>query len=250
MARKKKIEFKLNPEWMLKEPVDFEYNKYTLLNYLQKCGKNFDEFRIYPDFVELSLHIANNQSLSKENVLLLTDKKFDSFDDEILLKELYPKIPRKLKEEERLELEKTLRYSNVKLIDTFNIAKSVWTIAFDNIQINVKKNRDNIFSIKGFFYIMDENDNSIKIWGYQIKKTKKDSSNKKLFLEKLYDGELIDENISNYFNSEITVEQREKNKKLPIFEVKQLQTFPLEETVLPIIKRKILNFIYQSKLKV
>ena len=31
MGRKKKLEFKLNPEWMLKEPLDFEYNKYTLL---------------------------------------------------------------------------------------------------------------------------------------------------------------------------------------------------------------------------
>ena len=29
MARKKKMSFKLNPEWMLKEPLDFEYNKYN-----------------------------------------------------------------------------------------------------------------------------------------------------------------------------------------------------------------------------
>jgi hypothetical protein len=45
MARKKKISFKLNPEWMFKEPLDFEYNKYTLLDYLQKCEKNFDNLR-------------------------------------------------------------------------------------------------------------------------------------------------------------------------------------------------------------
>mgnify|MGYP003353472922 CR=1 FL=1 len=77
MARRKKIAFKLNPEWMLKEPVDFEYNKYTLLDYIQKCEKNLDNFEIYPDFVELSLHLANIQSLNKENTLLLTDKKFE-----------------------------------------------------------------------------------------------------------------------------------------------------------------------------
>ncbi len=34
---------------------------YTLLDYLQKCEKNFDSFQIYPDFVELSLHLANIQ---------------------------------------------------------------------------------------------------------------------------------------------------------------------------------------------
>ena len=31
MGRKKKISFQLDPEWIYKEPLDFEYNKYTLL---------------------------------------------------------------------------------------------------------------------------------------------------------------------------------------------------------------------------
>jgi hypothetical protein len=91
MARRKKISFKLNPEWMVKEPMDFEYNKYTLLDYLQKCDESFDKFELYPNFVELSLHLANIQSVSKEKTLLLTNKKFQSCDDEILVKELIPK---------------------------------------------------------------------------------------------------------------------------------------------------------------
>ena len=70
MGRNKKASFKLSPEWMLKEPIDFEYNKYTLLDYLQKCEKRFNNLEIYPDFVELSLHLANIQSLVKENTLL------------------------------------------------------------------------------------------------------------------------------------------------------------------------------------
>jgi hypothetical protein len=96
MGRKKKTSFKLSPEWMLKEPIDFEYNKYTLLDYLQKCEKRFNNLEIYPDFVELSLHLANIQSLVKENTLLLTNKKFESCDDEILVKELVAKKPREL----------------------------------------------------------------------------------------------------------------------------------------------------------
>jgi hypothetical protein len=69
MARQKKQSFKLDPEWMLKKPVDFEFNKYTLLDYLQKCENRFNNLEIYPDFVELSLHLANIQSLVKENKL-------------------------------------------------------------------------------------------------------------------------------------------------------------------------------------
>jgi hypothetical protein len=108
MSRKKKIAFKLNPEWMFKEPLDFEYNKYTLLDYIQKCEKGFDKMEVYPDFVEISLHLANLQSIVKENTLLLTNKKFESCDDEILVKELIPKKPRELTEEEEKELNETI----------------------------------------------------------------------------------------------------------------------------------------------
>ena len=55
MSRKKKIAFKLNPEWMFKEPLDFEYNKYTLLDYIQKCEKGFDKMEIYT-LILLSYH--------------------------------------------------------------------------------------------------------------------------------------------------------------------------------------------------
>ena len=139
MPRKKKISFQLDPEWMFKEPLDFEYNKYTLLDYIQKCEQRFEKLQIYPDFVELSLHLANLQSLSKEKTLLLTDKKFSSCDDEILLGELYPKKPRELSEGEFEELEKTISFSGVKLFDAFNIGKSIWNLAFDNITVHVKK---------------------------------------------------------------------------------------------------------------
>jgi hypothetical protein len=154
MARKKKMSFKLNPEWMLKEPLDFEYNKYTLLDYIQKCEKNLDNFEIYPDFVELSLHLANMQSLKKENTLLLTDKKFDSCDDEIMVKDLYPKKPRELSNDEKDEFKKTLEYSNDKLFDTFNLAKSIWDVAFNSVEISIKKNKGALAQVWVMFFII------------------------------------------------------------------------------------------------
>jgi hypothetical protein len=154
MGRKKKISFKLNPEWMFKEPLDFEYNKYTLLDYLQKCDQSFDKFELYPDFVELSLHLANIQSISKENTLLLTNKKFESPDDEILVKELTPKKPRKLTETEENELDKTLRFSGPKLFDAFNIAKSIWNIAFESIDLYLRKNKNNLVSGSGYIFFI------------------------------------------------------------------------------------------------
>ena len=102
-------------------------------------NKSLNNFEIYPDFVEISLHLANVQSLNKENTLLLTNKKFESCDDEIMLRDLFPKKPRDLSDDEKIELNKTLQYSNGKLFETFNFAKSMWNIAFDNIDIFTEK---------------------------------------------------------------------------------------------------------------
>ena len=163
MPRKKKIPFKLDPEWMLKEPIDFEYNKYTLLDYIQKCEKRFDNLEIYPDFVELSLHLANLQSLVKENLLLMTKKKFESCDDEILLKELLPKKPRELTMEEEKELDKTIKFSGTKLFDAFNIGKSIWNLAFDNIHLNIKKNKENISTGRGYVYFFKRENQTLYV---------------------------------------------------------------------------------------
>lgn len=245
MARKKKITFKLDPEWMLKEPVDFEFNKYTLLDYIQKCEERFEKLQIYPDFVELSLHLANLQSLSKEKTLLLTDKKFSSCDDEILLKELYPKKPRELSEVESEELDKTISFSGVKLFDAFNIGKSIWNLAFDNINIQIKKNRDNLHLGKGFCYYFNSVENKVFVWEYEIKKGRKKDIGHRTNISLIYENELKNSTIGQVIQTFSTWVEKLNVEELPIFEVKSKISFPMEQTFVPIVKRKILSFIFQ-----
>jgi len=245
MARQKKQSFKLDPEWMLKKPVDFEFNKYTLLDYLQKCENRFNNLEIYPDFVELSLHLANIQSLVKENKLLLTNKVFESCDDEILLKELVPKKPRLLSDDESDELDKTIRYSGNKLFDAFNVAKSIWNLAYDNIEVSLKKNKHRLSERRGFAYHYKKTDNLITIWEFEIKSPDNEPLNNKIYLRHLYQSEpnettlvSIIENYSSWSEDPIT-------KELPIFDVRCSQDFPMEPTFIPIMKRKIMAYIFQ-----
>ena len=245
MGRKKKISFKLNPEWMLKEPLDFEYNKYTLLDYLQKCEKRFDNFEIYPDFVELSLHLANLQSLVKENTLLLTNKKFESCDDEILLKELYPKKPRELTEEEESELDKTIKFSGNKLFDTFNIAKSIWNLAYDTVQISLKKNKQNINSKFGYIFYYDKENKKVFVWEYEMKKPNINDINNKTYLNLIYEDNPDELKLNYIIETFSKWNQIENYTEFPIFEMKCFQKFPMEQTLIPIMKRKILAYIFQ-----
>lgn len=247
MGRKKKITFKLNPEWILTEPVDFEFNKYTLLDYLQKCERGFNNLEIYPDFVELSLHYANIQSLSKEKTLLLTDKKFQSCDDEILVKELIVKKPRELSDEEEIELNKTLEFSAPRLFDSFNLAKSIWNMAYDSLEISLKKNKEMINLGKGFVFFYRKVEDLIYVWEFEIKKNKSDKSSK-TFIKEIYKGPPSDLTLSFIIENHSTWKSIEGGKNLhyyPIFEARCSHNFPLEQTLLPILKRKITAYIFQ-----
>lgn len=245
MGRKKKISFKLNPEWMFKEPLDFEYNKYTLLDYLQKCDQSFDKFELYPNFVELSLHLANIQSIAKENTLLLTNKKFESPDDEILIKELSPKKPRQLTEKEEYELDKTLKFSGPKLFDAFNVAKSIWNIAFESIELFLRKNKNNLTSELGYIFFYRKSEEKLYVWEYEIKSDKKDKSMNKGYLNLISQGGVDEKTLTEIIESKSKWNQTEFYKTLPVFEVKCSQNFPFEETTVPIIKRKVMSYIYQ-----
>ena len=245
MPRKNKMKFKLDPEWMLKEPVDFEFNKYTLLDYVQKCEKKFDNLEIYPDFVEVSLHLANLQSLVKENTILLTKKKFESCDDEILLKELYPKKPRNLTLNETQELERTIKFSGAKLFDTFNLGKSIWNLAFDNIHLSIKKNKENLVTGRGYCYFLKKPENIIYVWQYEIRREKNDEVNNKTYLDKIFEGTKSGLSINNIIHTFSTWNQMEGYDELPIFEIKTTQDFPMEATFVPIMKRKIMTYVFQ-----
>ena len=245
MGRKKKMEFKLNPEWMLKEPLDFEYNKYALLGYLQKCEQSLNNFEIYPDFVEISLHLANVQSLNKENTLLLTNKKFESCDDEILVKELIPKKPRELTEEEEKELNETIMFSGSRLFDAFNMAKAIWNIAYDSIDVQLKKNKKGLVSGSGYVFFYQKETETLFVWEYQIRKPKTDKQNNKTYLNLIYNGPVDELTMTSVLDTFSTWNSTEFYKELPIFELKCSQKFPMEETMIPIMKRKIMAYVFQ-----
>lgn len=246
MGRKKKIPFKLNPEWLLKEPIDFEYNKYTLLGYLQKCEERFNNFEIYPDFIELSLHVANIQTIFKENKFFLTNKKFDSCDDEILLGDLLPKNIRALTSDEKIELSQTLRFSMDRLLDAFNFGKSIWGLAFENINIFVRRNIENISNGQGYSFFYKKDTNEILFWEFYMKKNKNYNYQKKIIFKEIYRGNSTEYRLSEIIENFSSFNKTKFYKNIPIFEIKSSQLFPIEQTLVPIMKRKIQTYINQS----
>jgi hypothetical protein len=215
------------------------------LDYLQKCEKGFDKMEVYPDFVELSLHLANLQSIVKENTLLLTNKKFESCDDEILVKELIAKKPRELSKEEENELSETIKFSGSKLFDAFNMAKAIWNIAYDSVDVQIKKNKAGLVSGSGYIFYYQKDTESLFVWEYQIKKPKTDNQNNKTYINLIYNGPVDELTMTNIIDTFSTWNTTDFYHNLPIFEMKCSQKLPMEQTIIPIMKRKVMAYVFQ-----
>jgi hypothetical protein len=153
MKRKKKIEFLMNTDWMFEKPIDKEHKEYKLLSYFQKMGEKLDNLELYPSFIELSLHLANVQTLIKDRKIVYTNKRFLSVDDELLVKDLKIKDIPEMDDSEVEEFIKILTYTAPKMLEYFNIAKSVWTIVFDSVDIKPKRNKICLSKSRKFFRI-------------------------------------------------------------------------------------------------
>jgi hypothetical protein len=176
---------------------------------------------------------------------LLTNKKFESPDDEILVKELTPKKPRKLSDKEEDELDKTLKFSGPKLFDAFNIAKSIWNIAFESIDLYLRKNKNNLVAGSGYIFFYRKSEEKLYVWEYEIRPDKKDKSTNRTYLGLISEGGVDEKTLTEIIETHSKWNQTEFYKHLPIFEIKCSQNFPFEETMVPIIKRKVMSYIFQ-----
>jgi len=239
-----KIDFILDSDWLFQGVLDAEQKQYILLDYFQKLTKYFDEMKIYPMFIELSLHLGNVQTLINQNKILYTDKEFTSNDDELMLSDLKIKDIPVLADEELIEYQKILKIIQPQLYDYFNFAKSLWTVVYDSIDVKVKKNRENLKNKSGFFFYI-RND-VLYVWKYTTKKVYGLKNQTKTTLEVIYNGEQKELTIQEIISKFSKTYEKYKEDEFPIFEMSSSEIFPLEETLLPIFKRKILAYINQS----
>lgn len=245
MARRKKIEFLLNTDWMFEKPIDREYKEYKLLSYFQKMGDRLDKLELYPGFIELSLHLMNVQTLMRDQKIVYTDKKLTNIDDEILVKDLKVKELPILSDEERKEFISILTYSAPRIMEYFNVAKSVWTIVFDSLDMKIRRNKKNAIHPKGFFYFVDH-EKTYHVWEYTIKKETKLNPQQMTNIKLIYSEPINELTISKIINKFSSFDSMDK-KIGPIFHMTSSGVFPLEETLLPMFKRRIAGHISQTK---
>jgi len=240
-----KVKFIMETDWLFQEPIDFEHKKYVLLAYFKKIDEKLNQNKLYPTFIELSLHLASLQTLIKEHVVLSTNKNFTSYDDEVLLKELTAKSIPNLSDKDMNEVNKIIKHSSDKFLEYFNIVKSYWTIIYDSIELNVKRNRKSISKPKGYMVYTETETNKIFVWEYVLNPLSPSIDEYSIKLNLIYDGNKKVLSLNKILESNSNFTEREK-KTAPVFDFKSSVIYPIEETLLPLFKRKMLAYVFQS----
>jgi len=249
---------RLKTDWIIKNPIDLEHKQYIFLDYATKVKKDLDNFKLYPSFQELALHVANINRILETGEYITLSREPEEVDDEILLDDLvYNKLIVKEKDvfNEIIEITK---FAKEEFTELFLVAKAIWTLLYDSVTIRVKHNGEKIKKEKpghGFFYVVYNN--NIMIYQYYLDRIKKNNPENKckinLISECPYNDindlsdiiSLIKKHNTLNDGANLTVDEKIDNR-LPIFEVKYEQYFPLEGGILSIARRKVMNYVFQT----
>jgi len=156
----------------------------------------------------------------------------------------FVEIP-KMSLEEYSEYRTIVSYGEEKFKDYFMMAKTIWTIIYESIWVSLLENDENLN--RGVGYVFFDYDGMNYLYRYELKPLDRNPKEKRVFLTELAVSKgSID--IPNLISQD---KFEEENPDHPIFILKikrkSADKIPFEDTVLPMIKRKINSFINQSK---
>ena len=235
-------------DWIIQEPIDFEYKQYLILDYVKKAEEKLERFEIYPTFQELAIHFASMGRVKEHGQFITLKNLPQEIDDEILLTDLIYNTMRVGNLQEKNEIMSTADFAYDKFKDLFMIAKSAWSIVNESINLRLVNNLKRAKGGYGYFTFNYEGE--MFIYEYKLQKLSTKTNENKCYLMKIYQGpegdleNIISEKGSFGYNGEHQIDHL--GLEFPIFKVSFTQSFPLEGCLLSLTRRKVMNYIFQS----
>ena len=236
---------KLSETWMVDGTIDFEVKKYTLLAYLKKVKQYFDETKIYPQLGDLFFHYNNLTSLK-------TNKNY--------LREHFPKRLSgiqiqnlELVYEEMIadsvmmeEIEEIILYASQRFKNAISVGSEIYNFVESKLSINPigimpLKNEE------GYFFLSSGNKRNTKVYLYRMTLYEKHNEKyRSLSTSFISDWERSVAN--SYENIKLNLIKNKKEIPNPaVYSIETELVFPLEETLLPIAKRTLVQHLSTSQ---
>lgn len=231
----------LSNNWVFEGHIDFEYKKYLLLAYVQRCQQQFGESRLYPPLGELVQHYRNLNDL-KESFQHLNDtfpKEFTGFD--------FNKL--QLMYEQKLAQD--LLFSTITEIVDFALpniqhaleeGKEIYEFVETNIEIT-PLGIIPVYNREGYLLINTDNSDDVHVYGYHhsIISTTADNMHS-LKLDYLCKETRSISNTFDHIKSNLVRRFRELPNPAAYLCMSKM-SFPLLETLLPVTRRLLLRHV-------
>ena len=234
----------LSETWFAEGYIDFELKKYTLLAYLQEINKNFNESKLYPQLSDIIFHF-NNLIAFRENKKFLQEhfpKKLTGIQME-KLQLLYQQM---IEDDELMqELEDIINYSANTMKTTINSGVEIYEFVEDKINI-APVGIIPLDNQEGYFFLNTTAQKETLVYHYRLsffeKHDEKYRSMKTCYVNSWH------RNFINSFEN-IKSELVRYRRQLPnpaVYSVEIELGFPVEETLLPIAKRRLVKYISEQ----
>ena len=238
-------------DWIIQEPIDFEYKQYILLDYIKKTGEKLENFALYPSFQQLTLHYTSLSKVLDNGQYITLSREPEENDDEILLSDLVFNDINHRNMEETKEILKVASYSHSKIKELFMIAKSLWSIVNETISVELENDLDYCGHAHGYFHFNYKG--QTYLYEYKFYRLGEKSPEHKCSIRQLEVGDDLNIDAIIMKKGAFGVESgrthediHEYGTEFPIFKITLGQEFPLEGCLLSLIKRKVMNYVFQT----
>jgi hypothetical protein len=112
--------------------------------------------------------------------------------------------------------------------------------------MKIKRNKKNILHPKGYFFYTENESKKTYVWEYTIKKETKNNPQSMTNINLIYFDEMGELTIPKIITTFSSFESKDKRMS-PVFHMMSSGIFPVNETLLPLFKRRIAGLISQTK---
>jgi hypothetical protein len=234
----------LSETWFTEGYIDFELKKYTLLAYLQEVNRYFDENKLYPQLSDVIFHYNNLRAFRENKQVLqqLFPKMLSKIDQE-RLQLLYERMV----EDEAFmqQLEEIIQYAIACITPTIKSGAEIYEFVEEKLSITPiglipLDNRE------GYIFLSNGASRQTRVYQYRLsifeKHDEKYRAMKTEFIE-TRKRSLV------YTYEHMKTELLRLRSELPnpaVYSVETPLTYPLEETLLPIAKRRLVRYITRA----
>lgn len=234
----------LSETWFIEGNIDFESKKYTLLAYLQRINKAFNDNQLYPQLADLIFHFRNLQNFKESKQLVKSQfpKKLTG----IQLKKI------RLIYEEMIadtglmtEIEDIVQFAMGEMQSTVNNGTEFYDYVENSLSITpvgILPHQNE----EGYFFLSDGS-RSIRVYNYKLSIFQR-TNDRFRSLKSHFVNEWTRNFVNTYESIKLELLKARKSMTLPaVYSIETNLAFPVDETLLPVAKRCLVRHLSKSK---